>query len=396
MEANKSCIQIWEWVKMKLFHCNRSLAPALGILQPEFTDRTDTIGADGKRVYFNVAWMKQQFADDSLRLCVICLHVIGHCLLGHPYLFRRDWDNPECMEQCETETTELLSRLLPKRISAAVIRENAGIDDHSFWDPFAHPTRHTTGSSGPGSRGASEGEEKMWQRAAEAVRREAGWSNRRGTSQKPVVHSLRLTGERRYDYRRFLQQFAVLREEGGPDPEQFDTGLYTWGREQYGNVCLIEPLEYRERRKIEELVIVIDTSGSCNEEMLRVFLEETRNILKEDRLFFRRFRLHILQCDNRIRRDDAICSQEELDRYLERITVTGGGGTDFRPAFLYIEKLRERELHRLGGVIFFSDGCGLFPREMPDYLTAFVFLDGKYDAIDVPDWVLRLVLAVDT
>ena len=37
--------------------------------------------------------------------------------------------------------------------------------------------------------------------------------------------------------------------------------------EQYGNLPLIEPLEYKEVNRLEELVIAIDTSGSCSREM---------------------------------------------------------------------------------------------------------------------------------
>lgn len=105
---------------------------------------------------------------------------------------------------------------------------------------------------------------------------------------------------------------------------------------------LIEPLEYSEERKIADLVIVIDTSGSCERELVRVFLEETRGILEQDRLFFRSFCLHLIQCDNQIQRDDCIHSREEFEKYLEHLEIRGGGGTDFRPAFERIEELRQR------------------------------------------------------
>lgn len=207
-----------------------------------------------------------------------------------------------------------------------------------------------------------------------------------------VTQSLTLTSEKRYDYRSFLKGFSRLREEGSLDMEQFDYGFYFWGLRQYGKVPLIEPLEYRETKKIEELVIVIDTSGSCSRELVQMFLEETRNILREEELFFRRFLLHIIQCDNQIQRDDRITSQEELEVYLENLQVTGGGGTDFRPAFARIEELRSQELHRIKGVLYFTDGYGIYPEKMPDYRVAFVFFKHRYDAIDVPDWAEMLVL----
>ena len=38
--------------------------------------------------------------------------------------------------------------------------------------------------------------------------------------------------------------------------------FYTYGLSVYGNLPLIEPLETRESKKIEELALVIDTSYS--------------------------------------------------------------------------------------------------------------------------------------
>ncbi|MCI6568194.1 MAG: metallopeptidase, partial [Dysosmobacter sp.] len=50
------------------------------------------------------------------------------------------------------------------------------------------------------------------------------------------------------------------------------------------------------------------------------------------------------------------------------------------------------ELRGLKGALFFSDGRGIFPSVPPEYETTFVFLKDRYDAIDVPGWVRRLVV----
>ncbi|MFQ7786761.1 MAG: hypothetical protein ACLRIP_01095 [Blautia massiliensis (ex Durand et al. 2017)] len=55
--------------------------------------------------------------------------------------------------------------------------------------------------------------------------------------------------------------------------------------EHYGNLPLIEPLEYKEVNRLEELVIAIDTSGSCDGETVRRFLGETYSILSEKENF---------------------------------------------------------------------------------------------------------------
>ena len=46
------------------------------------------------------------------------------------------------------------------------------------------------------------------------------------------------------------------------NPDEFDYNFYTYGFALYENMPLIEPLEYREVKRIREFVIAIDTSGS--------------------------------------------------------------------------------------------------------------------------------------
>lgn len=73
--------------------------------------------------------------------------------------------------------------------------------------------------------------------------------------------------------------------------------------------------------------------------------------------------------------------------------IRGLGGTDFRPVFEYVEKLRrEKEFVNLKGLIYFTDGYGTFPEKKTDYYTAFVFVDDEYNNPEVPVWAMKLVL----
>ena len=62
--------------------------------------------------------------------------------------------------------------------------------------------------------------------------------------------------------------------------------------------------------KIEEFVIVIDTSMSCSGDLVRKFLEETYHILAETESFFRKVHIRILQCDDAVRADQLITTGE--------------------------------------------------------------------------------------
>ena len=46
----------------------------------------------------------------------------------------------------------------------------------------------------------------------------------------------------------------------------------------------------------------------------------------------------------------------------------------------------------LKGLIYFTDGQGTFPERMPDYQTAFVFIQEGYSIPEVPVWAIRLIL----
>ena len=89
-------------------------------------------------------------------------------------------------------------------------------------------------------------------------------------------------------------------------------------------------------------------------------------------------------------------SQEEFDAYIKTMQIHGLGGTDFRPVFSYVDWLREKkEFQNLKGLIYFTDGFGTFPEQMPDYETAFVFLDEELNNYDVPPWAMKLILRKD-
>ena len=81
---------------------------------------------------------------------------------------------------------------------------------------------------------------------------------------------------------------------------------------------------------------------------------------------------------------------------MEHLALYGGGGTDFRPAFAYVDRLiAQGELPQLGGLLYFTDGYGVFPAEAPEYPSAFVMLQYRYDDINIPRWAQTLVLDAD-
>ena len=219
------------------------------------------------------------------------------------------------------------------------------------------------------------------------------FSQEAGERDGDFLEQIKTENRSKYDYREFLRKFAVFHEELAVDDDCFDYSFYTYGLRLYGNMPLIEPLESKEVKKVEEFVIVIDTSMSCSGELVRRFLEETYGVLSESESFFTKINVHIIQCDEKVHTDKKITSQKEMKDYMEHLELYGDGGTDFRPAFEWVDKLLEQhEFHNLKGLIYFTDGFGIYPQKMPPYKTAFVFMQDNYRGVDVPVWAMKLIL----
>lgn len=219
------------------------------------------------------------------------------------------------------------------------------------------------------------------------------FSQEAGERDGDFLEQIKTENRSRYDYREFLRKFAVFHEELAVDDDSFDYNFYTYGLRLYGNMPLIEPLESKEVKKIEEFVIVIDTSMSCSGELVQRFLEETYGILSDSGNFFQKVNIHIIQCDEKVHSDVKITGAEELQEYMNSLELYGDGGTDFRPAFAYVEELMEkREFENLKGLVYFTDGYGIFPAKMPPYRTAFVFMEQEPEDVDIPAWAMKLVI----
>ena len=233
-----------------------------------------------------------------------------------------------------------------------------------------------------------------WQRVAKtlAINLQT-YARSRGQGLKGLVGDLEESSHARVDYADFLRQFAIPGEVLKVSDDEFDYVYYTYGLKLYGNLPLIEPLEYREEKRVREFVIVIDTSGSVWGSIVRRFIDATFDILKSTEAFFERVHVHIVQCDAAVQTDDVITNLDELKEWGRTMRLHGMGGTDFRPAFAYVDRLVEEGVfENLGGLVYFTDGWGVYPEWMPDYKVAFVFYDENYRKEIVPPWAAQIVL----
>lgn len=392
------------------------LDAALAGLVPECAKETEIVGTDGLRLFFSGQKVLADYAACPQRMHRRYLHLLLHGLylhvIGAKQYEPRRWDlacdiavermiRQICKDQAEfcspsEEKVRQVHQAMDVWLGSSVLSAEqiyARLDAEKL--PYAPEQLlriYAWDDHRPWRKAAVDGEglRKKWER----IRAHSGsWAggvggHNAGEEAGDGIDLLKpLHPGGRYDYHRFLRQFATLREEQELDLESFDPVQYQFGMEHYGNIPLIEPLEYREVHRLSELVIAIDTSGSCDVETVTQFLQETYAILSDQENFFRKMKVYLIQCDCCIEQVQVIHSREEWEKYSRSIAVHGRGGTDFTPVFRYVEELRrKKELSNLRAMIYFTDGDGIYPRIAPDYETAFVFVKRTEGMHQVPKW----------
>lgn len=356
---------------------------------------TSSLATDAKSLFFSGAWLAQRFERSRTSVNRAYMHTVFHCLLRHPSkMHGRDRDlwslacdiavesmldslNYRCLapdkpsvrrenlyrslrEQMPVLTAEAVYRHFRRErlnsYDCATLTRVFAVDEHTLWP-----------------EDSDDGQDRRWQQQAERTR----------TAMETVFANEATGGE-------------AVREETAVDADSFDYGYYAYGLRHYGNMPLIEPLETRETRKIEDFVIAIDTSMSTSGELVRAFLEKTCELLQQNTSFFRRINLRILQCDDRLRSDKMIHNAKEFADYMAHFELIGQSATDFRPVFEHVDRLvAEGAFHSLRGLLYFTDGLGLYPKKRPKYDAAFVMLEGECWPDSIPPWGIRVILRED-
>ncbi|MBQ9277564.1 MAG: hypothetical protein IJ224_02910 [Lachnospiraceae bacterium] len=232
-----------------------------------------------------------------------------------------------------------------------------------------------------------------WEKISRRIKTEISNFSKNKNLLEDITDNIDYAVRKRYNYRELLSHFMVMNEEITVNDDEFDYIYYTYGLDTYGNMPLIEPLEYKEDKRIKEFAIALDTSASCSGEIIKKFLTKTYDILKNEESFFNKINLHIIQCDDKIETDTKIESKTEFDTFINNLKLKGNGATDFTPVFDYIEKLNnEKEFVNLKGLIYFTDGYGTFPERIPDYEVMFAFLYEDMGRPKVPGWAMQVVM----
>ena len=126
---------------------------------------------------------------------------------------------------------------------------------------------------------------------------------------------------------------------------------------------------YLQSQRSERLraIVAVDTSGSTVGDWPKFFSE--LNALLDT---FGSYELTVIQCDAEVGRVETFDDAVPIDPHREW-EMTGGGGTDFRPVFRYIDEHPELDPNLL---IYFTDGCGDYPDRAPAYPVMWLLTKG--------------------
>lgn len=417
---NEICIEILKLIQNELYLDFRYLDMALSALIFAPKEQIHTFATDGTSLFFSSEQLLRLFPKNPLFLDRAYLHSVLHCVFRHlwmrghrePVLWNLacditvEWIIDSFQKPTTKRTLSLLrtnyySHLKKENIpvtAAAIYHDLLSItdptqqaqlqfefytDDHRFWptDPQSSPSSAKAGQN--------------WEKIGRRVSKELEIKGQEESTSLSSIQTQIQQGKSRRSYRDFLRKFTVLQEELHCDYDEFDLNYYTYGLQLYKNMPLIEPLESREIMKISEFVIVIDTSYSTNGPLVKHFLEETFQIIRQRDSFFQKSHIRIIQCDNSVHADTIITSQEDIEQLLKNFSLIGGGGTDFRPAFTYVNTLIDQGVfHNLKGLLYFTDGKGIYPAKRPSYDTAFIFMESPDSDLQrkVPPWAMQICL----
>lgn len=371
--------------------------------------------SDGANIYYDPVFLLKKYKEEPAFAVRMYLHILFHMIFYHSFRFDKldgeAWSLAADMaveaaiqelklpgmsltrdeeaagklafikEEIHSLTAEKIYRYLKNFQIGERERAELGrlffMDSHRRWMPSEELTISA----------------EQWKKLSERVQADLKSFSSGKTKSESLEKSLLEAVKDKRSYEELLRKFMVMNEDMQVNDEEFDYIYYTYGLSQYGNMPLVEPLEYKDSRKVREFVIAIDTSASCRGEVVKSFLKETYGILSGEEPFFRKMNVHIIQCDHQVQRDTKITSRDDLDFFLGHEKLTGFGSTDFRPVFTYVEELiREGEFENLKGMLYFTDGYGVYPKAMPPYQVMFVFPDNGDEGPQVPPWAVKVLM----
>jgi len=366
--------------------------PALR-LQPLEDPSCDTAWVDGVRIGYNPTFVDQ---CTPAELKFLWAHEVWHCAMGHPW--RRGGRDPEEWNEAADRAINPVLRdagfTLPKGVLEELTPEHNGKSAEWIHARMPKPPKTPEGGSGGGEGGGEDdsqqqsptgqqgpeqdqkgkpapskpswkdfGEVRDAPKPAEGQEGPSEEDWRQIVQQAAAIQRARQAGKFPAGMERAAEEAAKSRIDWRPALHRFAQEVtradYSWARPnpRYALHGLYMPGMRSE--EVGAIAVTIDTSGSVDEVMLGQFEKEIQAVVEE----VRPRRVFVLSADAKVHRVEEFTRDD-----IVKLHPSGGGGTDFRPAFQELEKLDEPVVC----MIYLTDLYGTFPGEDPGIPTLWV------------------------
>ena len=402
-EAEKArVLKLWEGDRMTLL----TWRPFIGILAmhleivPVVDHRCRTASTDGRRIFFNPYFIGSLNPDERI---AILAHEIWHCGLLH---FSREIgridEHKAWNFAIDHEVNALLVQdgfILPD--GAILYRDHVGESAEQIFDLIAtgdlpmtgmlvdeHYVGRPGGEDGDSDDDSSSGWESgplveedgdnitlkidpsfiprrsddVWKEWRANLKAAAQRCSGRGIDFGSYSWAIKNLLEPRIHWKELLRQFITpvlgsARQWLPPNRRFITQGLY---------------LPSRRTDQELKIVIVIDTSGSTMGPLVQEFISEVDSIMRS----FGAFELTVIQADAQVCNVDTFTHEESFNS--GDFKLYGGGGTDFWPAFNWVENNMGEPPKAL---LYMTDGFGPAPDTPPNYPVLWVLNEhGKVPA----------------
>ena len=419
---------------------------AVNIFKLVSVEEISEIATDGKHLYFNphhVICLYESQRTQQIEYTII--HLIIHGFLGHfqntSYVRKKlawrvmDLEVEQIMDRMEYENQwvckkpkdyqtmgmslyykALQDNVLAKKI--LYIGRNRVVDPHEYWWNRYEKNFHIGTGGGIKAEQETDKEEyeeeekkiaQQWEEAKEYLldmnggngdktdivqaltsnnkKKNTGYGTKTEESESYVTAL-----NKEYSFADVFREFLISRCSSKECPDYIDPMLYLYGLEMYEDVPLVEPLEEIEEVKLSNMVIAIDTSGSCTE-YTNSFLTQLISIFREISKNFTFEKIYLMQCDCSIKNICEFKKVEELKEINHGMKMYGFGGTSFKPVFRWINSNLVEQGKTVDCLLYLSDGEGSFPQEETPYPTFFILPYEECSDDDfIPGWVRKVYI----
>jgi predicted metal-dependent peptidase len=364
-----------------------------------FTDQIPMAATDGVNMLLNPEWFFKQPLQSRV---FVCAHEILHAIWDHcgqnfmnnkrgsvitPAGKKLEWDKDAMNRAQDFIINDLLIESKIGTFINGCLHDLAmGKHDDSAIDVYERVLKDKQNNGGGGGTGtgfdqhmdpgAGQGQDPT---ATTQARSSIEWD----TAVAAGAASAKAQGKLPAALERFLGEILEPQVSWQEKIQSFfarkvGSGSYDWRRPDRNLIVRDIYAPGRSGFGAGHVVVAIDTSGSIGQPELDVFFAEMRGILGD----VRPKKMSIIWIDAIVHKVDEIYEAEDVGG----LKPAGGGGTDFRPAFDWIEENTPDDIDAL---VYLTDGYGQFPSHAPNYpvLWGAIVPGVAYpfgDVVDVP------------